>query len=59
MSPPGGLMPLAALYTRVPAHADITMSLDFGDATQFGDNFGVNSLSQDGFHHGPPDRRQR
>lgn len=49
--PAGGLMPLAA-YTPPTGAADITMSLDFADATQFGDNFGVNSLSQDGFTTG-------
>ena len=50
-SPPGGLMALAP-YTPGTGAADITMSLDFVDATQFGDNFGVNSLSQDGFTTG-------
>ena len=50
-SPPGGLMALAP-YTPGTGAADITMSLDFADATQFGDNFGVNSLSQDGFTTG-------
>ena len=50
-SPAGGLMPLAA-YSPGNGAADITMSLDFGTATQFGDAFGVNSLSQDGFTTG-------
>ena len=50
-SPAGGLMPLGA-YTPATGAADITLSLDFGTATQFGDNFGVNSLSQDGFTTG-------
>ena len=50
-SPAGGLMPLAA-YAPGNGAADITMSLDFGTATQFGDAFGVNSLSQDGFTTG-------
>jgi len=50
-SPPGGLMPLAA-YTPGTGASDITMGLDFGLATQFGENFGVNSLSQDGFTTG-------
>ncbi len=49
--PAGGLMPLAP-YAPGTGAADITMSLDFGDATQFGENFGVNSLSQDGFTTG-------
>jgi flagellar hook protein FlgE len=50
-SPAGGLMPLAA-YNPGTGAADIVMDLDFGTATQFGDNFGVNSLSQDGFTTG-------
>ena len=50
-SPAGGLMTLGAYATGTGA-ADITLSLDFGTATQFGDNFGVNSLSQDGFTTG-------
>ena len=50
-TPPGGLIPLPP-YTPGTGAADITMSLDFGTATQFGDNFGVNSLSQDGFTTG-------
>jgi len=50
-SPAGGLMPLGP-YVPGTGAAPITMSLDFGTATQFGDNFGVNSLSQDGFTTG-------
>ncbi len=50
-SPAGGLMPLAS-YTPTTGASDITMSLDFGTATQFGANFGVNSLFQDGFTTG-------
>ena len=50
-APAGGLMTLGAYATGTGA-ADITLSLDFGTATQFGDNFGVNSLSQDGFTTG-------
>ncbi len=50
-SPAGGLMPLGA-YTPGTGAADIVMGLDFGTATQFGDAFGVNSLSQDGFTTG-------
>ncbi len=50
-SPAGGLMPLAS-YTPTTGAADISMSLDFGSATQFGNAFGVNSLSQDGFTTG-------
>ena len=50
-SPVGGLMPLNA-YDPGTGAASIQMSLDFGTATQFGSNFGVNSLSQDGFTTG-------
>ncbi len=50
-SPAGGLMPLGA-YTPGTGAQDIVMGLDFGTATQFGDSFGVNSLSQDGFTTG-------
>ncbi len=50
-SPAGGLMPLAP-YDPGTGAANIQMSLDFGTATQFGSNFGVNSLSQDGFTTG-------
>ena len=49
--PVGGLMPLAA-YNPGTGAADINLSLDFATATQFGSNFGVNSLSQDGFTTG-------
>jgi flagellar hook protein FlgE len=50
-TPAGGLMPLGAFNPGTGANP-ITMSLDFGTATQFGANFGVNSLSQDGFTTG-------
>lgn len=50
-TPAGGLMPLGA-YTPTTGASDINLSLDFGLATQFGSNFGVNSLSQDGFTTG-------
>ena len=50
-TPAGGLMPLAAYNPGTGAN-DITMSLNFGTATQYGSNFGVNSLSQDGFTTG-------
>jgi flagellar hook protein FlgE len=51
LSPAGGLMPLAP-YNPGTGASDISMSLAFGNATQFGANFGVNSLSQDGFTTG-------
>ena len=50
-APAGGLIALPPSTPGTGA-ADIAMSLDFGTATQFGDNFGVNSLSQDGFTTG-------
>ncbi|HNP64355.1 MAG TPA: flagellar hook protein FlgE [Woeseiaceae bacterium] len=50
-SPVGGLMPLGA-FTPTTGADPINLSIDFGTATQFGDNFGVNSLSQDGFTTG-------
>lgn len=50
-SPAGGLMPLGA-FTPTTGADPINLSLDFGSATQFGNNFGVNSLSQDGFTTG-------
>ncbi|MFQ5610385.1 MAG: flagellar hook protein FlgE, partial [Woeseiaceae bacterium] len=50
-TPAGGLMPLAP-FTPGTGAADINLSLDFASATQFGSNFGVNSLSQDGFTTG-------
>jgi len=50
-SPVGGLMPLAP-YDPGTGASPISMSLDFSTATQFGNNFGVNSLSQDGFTTG-------
>ncbi len=51
LSPAGGLMPLNP-YDPGTGAANIQMSLDFGTATQFGSNFGVNSLAQDGFTTG-------
>jgi len=50
-SPAGGAMPLAP-YNPGTGAADISMTLNFGSATQFGNAFGVNSLSQDGFTTG-------
>jgi flagellar hook protein FlgE len=50
-TPAGGLLSLPG-YTPTTGAADITMSMDLGSATQFGNAFGVNSLSQDGFTTG-------
>ena len=49
-TPAGGL---AAPITFTPAGAaEMTLTLDFGDTTQFGGAFAVNSLGQDGFSSG-------
>jgi flagellar hook protein FlgE len=50
-TPAGGNMPLGP-YNPGTGAAPINMALNFGTATQFGNNFGVNSLSQDGFTTG-------
>jgi flagellar hook protein FlgE len=50
-TPAGGLISLPG-YTPSNGAADITMAIDFSSATQFGNAFGVNSLSQDGFTTG-------
>jgi flagellar hook protein FlgE len=50
-TPAGGLMPLDP-YTPSTGAADISIAMDFGETTQFGNAFGVNSLSQDGFTTG-------
>lgn len=50
-TPAGGLISLPG-YTPGNGATDITMAIDFSSATQFGDAFGVNSLSQDGFTTG-------
>jgi flagellar hook protein FlgE len=50
-TPAGGLIALPA-YTPTTGAADITMEMDLSSATQFGNAFGVNSLSQDGFTTG-------
>jgi flagellar hook protein FlgE len=50
-TPAGGLIALPA-YTPTTGAADITMEMDLSAATQFGNAFGVNSLSQDGFTTG-------
>ena len=50
-TPAGGQLPLPA-YATGNGSADINLTLNFINATQFGDSFGVNSLSQDGFATG-------
>jgi flagellar hook protein FlgE len=39
-------------YTPATGAAPITVTTDFSDATQFGDTFGVNSVTQDGYTTG-------
>ena len=50
-TPVGGQLPLPA-YTPTTGAADINLTLNFLNTTQFGNAFGVNSLSQDGFTTG-------
>ncbi|MGB5352636.1 MAG: flagellar hook protein FlgE [Woeseia sp.] len=50
-TPAGGNMTLSP-YTPTTGASDITMTLNFGTATQYGNAFGVNSISQDGFTTG-------
>ncbi len=50
-SPAGGLMALDAFPSGTGAD-DIGLTLDLGSITQFGQAFGVNSLSQDGYTTG-------
>ncbi len=49
--PAGGQMPLPP-YTPTTGAADINLTLNFQNTTEFGNSFGVNSLSQDGFTTG-------
>ncbi|HVS77775.1 MAG TPA: flagellar hook protein FlgE [Steroidobacteraceae bacterium] len=39
-------------YTPATGAADMNVTFDFGSSTQFGDSFGVNSISQDGYTTG-------
>ncbi|MDX1480733.1 MAG: flagellar hook protein FlgE [Woeseiaceae bacterium] len=50
-SPAGGQLTLPP-YTPSTGAQDIDLTLNFLNTTQFGGNFGVNSLSQDGFTTG-------
>lgn len=49
--PAGGQLVLPS-YTPTTGAADIDLTLNFTNTTQFGNAFGVNSLSQDGFTTG-------
>ncbi len=50
-TPVGGQLPLPP-YTPTTGASDISLTLNFQNTTQFGNAFGVNSLSQDGFTTG-------
>ncbi len=50
-TPVGGQLPLPA-YNPGTGAQDINLTLNFLNTTQFGDAFGVNSLSQDGYTTG-------
>lgn len=51
LTPVGGQLALPP-YTPTTGAADMNITLNFLDTTQFGNAFGVNSLSQDGFTTG-------
>jgi flagellar hook protein FlgE len=51
LTPASGDMPLGA-FTPTTGAANISLTLNFSETTQFGDAFGVNALSQDGFTTG-------
>jgi flagellar hook protein FlgE len=50
-APVGGLLPFPA-YTPTTGAAPMTVTVDLSSSTQFGANFAVNSVSQDGFTTG-------
>lgn len=50
-APAGGTLTLPA-YTPTTGAADLNLTLDISDASQFGDAFGIGSLTQDGYTTG-------
>ena len=50
-SPVGGQVPFPA-YTPATGAADMTITVDMAQSTQFGNSFSVNSVTQDGFTTG-------
>jgi flagellar hook protein FlgE len=50
-APVGGLLPFPA-YTPSTGAADMTVTVNLSQSTQFGNNFAVNSVSQDGYTTG-------
>jgi flagellar hook protein FlgE len=51
-SPVGGQVPFLPPFTPTTGAADMTVTVDLAQSTQFGSNFSVNSVSQDGFTTG-------
>jgi flagellar hook protein FlgE len=51
-SPVGGQVPFLPPYSPTTGAADMTVTVDLAQSTQFGNNFSVNSVSQDGFTTG-------
>ncbi len=51
LSPASGTITLAP-YTPAASTAALNITMDFADSTQFGGNFAVNNISQDGFSTG-------
>jgi flagellar hook protein FlgE len=50
-SPVGGLLPFPA-YTPTTGAADMTVTVNMAQTTQFGNNFAVNAVTQDGYTTG-------
>ena len=50
-APVGGLLPFPA-YTPTTGAAPMTVTVDLGQSTQYGSNFSVNSVTQDGYTTG-------
>jgi flagellar hook protein FlgE len=51
-SPVGGTATLTPPYTPATGAADMNLTFNFNNVTQFGNNFGVTAVSQDGFTTG-------
>src|SRR5262245_290795 len=50
-APAGGLLPFPA-YTPATGAANMAITVDLGQSTQYGNNFAVNSVTQDGYTTG-------
>jgi flagellar hook protein FlgE len=50
-APPGGIVTLPA-YTPATGAADMNLTFNFNNVTQYGNNFGVTAVSQDGYTTG-------